>query len=1031
MKRCFLLFVLFFFSLIHSQDLAYRFINFSEKDGVPDKFIYSVSQDKKNRIWLGTQSGLYLFDGVKFNNIKSDKDIAGHQISNILQNVFVDSSGEIWLSSINALQILNPETKQFRSFEYNDENLSNIISANILNICEAEKANVFLGTMKDYWFFINKKTGKTKHFIPKSQYLSDDSKLITKIIKAGNWYYSLSNNGIFKFNLNGIILPIFNFENGKPSKNSFEDGYFNAKNNSLILACGIDGIATLNLQTNQFSYNTLKDEKTDNADNRYFVNLVSPKEGDEIWFSSGTLGIYNLKNKKIHSFKNSFQDDYSFKISNVCKIFADRENNIWIGSYNGLAMLPWQNFQIKNITLFNPFAKYFVEPFGSMKIGNVLLIANNTSNGLLWLNEKNEMNLIENPLLKGNFKALNGIQYLTKTKKNKIFGTSSLNLFQVDFQNKKLNYIPLKSSGVLGRLENDNLGNLYIASANNGIYIYNLETKNLQHFNLWDIDKTIKPNAQNVISPRFKDKNGNIWFGKTESVYQYNPVAKKFQKLAHQKAENNGAKITQSQFFAEDTEGNIWISTNDNGIFKLSKDYKTLLNFNKQNSGLPSDFCGNLFFDKQGFLWIGTLSGLAKFDAKNGKNISVITMQNGLKESNSALPINFSDDGNVYINHYASLSVIDLNHYQQNLLKPKTTISAIKILDKEIPFSENLKLKYFQNFLTIVWFSDVYNNFNQNAFAYKLEGLDKDFIETKSNTISYSNLESGTYIFWVKSANNDGIWGEPTKITFTISAPFWKSWWFYTILGTLIFGGIYFFNRYKINQIKERAKLKTKFAQDIAELEMKALRAQMNPHFIFNSLNSIQNYILKNDSEKASQYLTKFSRLIRLILDHSNQNFITLSSEIQLLTLYIEMEDMRFEKHFESEISVDDNIDAEHILIPSMLIQPSVENAIWHGLLHKNERGFLKIYFKKIDENLLEVTIEDNGVGRKKAEELRSKTSLRKKSYGTEITKNRIETLNKTSELQTSFEIIDLYNENENAAGTKVLIKIPFQKTML
>jgi hypothetical protein len=529
-----------------------------------------------------------------------------------------------------------------------------------------------------------------------------------------------------------------------------------------------------------------------------------------------------------------------------------------------------------------------------------------------------------------------------------------------------LNYIPINTSGVLGRIENDNLGNLYIASANNGFYIYNISNKNLQHFNLWDIDKTIKPNAQNVISPRFKDKNGNIWFGKTESVYQYNPVAKKFQKLAHQKAENNGAKITQSQFFAEDTEGNIWISTNDNGIFKLSKDYKTLLNFNKQNSGLPSDFCGNLFFDKQGFLWIGTLSGLAKFDAKNGKNISVITMQNGLKESNSAVPINFSDDGNVYINHYASLSVIDLNHYQQNLLKPKTTISFIKILDKEIPFTENLKLKYFQNFLTISWFSDVYNNFNQNAFAYKLEGLDKDFVETKSNTISYSNLESGTYTFWVKSANNDGIWGEPTKITFTISAPFWKSWWFYTILGTLIFAGIYFFNRYKINQIKERAKLKTKFAQDIAELEMKALRAQMNPHFIFNSLNSIQNYILKNDSEKASQYLTKFSRLIRLILDHSNQNFITLSSEIQLLTLYIEMEDMRFEKHFESEISVDDNIDAEHILIPSMLIQPSVENAIWHGLLHKNERGFLKIYFKKLDENLLEVTIEDNGVGRKK-----------------------------------------------------------------
>lgn len=1029
MKRLFIFLMVIFYTLIPAQELAYRFINFSEKDGISDKFVYNISQDKKNRIWLGTQSGLYLFDGLKFKNIKSDKDIAGHQISNILQNVFVDSSGEIWLSSINALQILNPETKEFRSFNYNDEYLNNIISANILNICEAENVNVLVGTMKDYWFFINKKTGKIKHFIPQSQYLSGESKIITKIIKAGNWYYALSNNGIFKFNLNGGIFPIFNFENGKPSKNSFEDGYFDAEINSLILACGIDGIAKLNLQTNQFSYNTLKEDKTDNADNRYFVNLVSPKEGDEIWFSSGTLGIYNFKNKKIKSFKSSFQDDYSFKISNVCKIFTDRENNIWIGSYNGLALLPWQNFQIKNITLFNTFAKYFVEPFGSMKIGNELLIANNTSNGLLWLNEKNEMNLIENPLLKGNYRALNGIQYVTKTQQNKIFGTSSLNLFQVDFQNKKLNYIPLKTSGVLGRLENDNLGNLYIASANNGFYIYNVNNKNLHHFNLWDIDKTIKPNSQNSISPRFKDKNGNIWFGKTEGVYQYNPVAKKFKKLANHKAENTGAKITQSQFFAEDTEGNIWISTNDNGIFKLDKNYKSLLNFNKQNSGLPSDYCGNLFFDKHGFLWVGTLSGLAKFDAKKGKNISVITMQNGLKDSNSAVPVNFSEDGNVYINHYAALSIIDLNHYEQNLLKPKTTISTIKILDKEIPFNQNLKLKYIQNFITFDWFSDVYNNFSQNNFAYKLEGLDKDFVETKSNSISYSNLEDGTYTFWVKSANNDGIWGEPTKISIKISPPYWKSWWFYTILCAIILGGIYFFNRYKINQIKERAKLKTQFNKDIAELEMKALRAQMNPHFIFNSLNSIQNYILKNDSEKASQYLTKFSKLIRLILDHSNQNFITLRSEIQLLTLYVEMEDMRFEKHFENEIMVDENLDTEHILIPSMLIQPSVENAIWHGLLHKNEIGFLKIYFKKIDENTLEATIEDNGVGRNKAEKLRSKTSLKKKSYGTEITKTRITTLNKTSELQTNFEIIDLYDEKENAAGTRVVIKIPFQKT--
>lgn len=1030
MKRYCIFLIFSFFSLIHAQELVYRFINFSEKDGISDKFIYSISQDKKNRIWLGTQSGLYLFDGLKFKNIKSDKDIANHQISNILQQTHVDSSGEIWLSSINALQILNPETRQFRSFNYSEETINNAVSSNILNFCDADNNSVFAGTMNNFWFLINKKTGQAKHFIPKHQFVTSESKLISKIIKVGHWFYALSNNGIFKFNSNGNIISIFNLEKGKPTKNSFEDGYYDAKNNCLVLACGADGIAKFNLSSLQLSYDVLKDEKSNNSDQRFFVNLVLPKSNDEVWFSSGTLGVYHFGTKKIETIKSGFQDDYSFKVSSVCKLFKDREQNLWIASYNGICMLPWQNNQVKNIPLFNHFAKYYIEPFGIIKEGKEVLIANNTSNGLLWLNEKNQINLIQNPLLKGNYRALNGIQYLTKTNENQIFGTSSLNLFQIDFKKKNLIYIPLKTSGILGRIESDHFGNLYISSFNNGVYIYNLKTKKLQHYHLWEIDQSIKPNSQNNFSPRFKDKKGNIWFGKTEAAYRYEPNTQKFIKLANQKAENNGAKITQSQFFAEDKEGNYWISTNDKGIFKLDKNLKKLYNFNKQNSGLPSDFCGNLFFDEKGFLWVGTLSGLAKFDAKKGKNISVITMQNGLKESNSAVPVNFSEDGNVYVNHYGVLSVIDLRTYKTNKLVPKTNITQIKILDKDYKISKKINLKHDQNFITFDWFSDVYNNFNQNTFAYKLEGFDKDFIETKNNSISYSNLENGDYTFWVKSANNDGIWGEPAQVSFHISSPFWKSWWFYTILGTLIFGGIYLFNRYKINQIKERLKLKTKFSQEIAELEMKALRAQMNPHFIFNSLNSIQNYILKNDAEKASQYLTKFSKLIRLILDHSNQNFITLSSEIELLTLYIEMEDMRFEKHFDSKISVDGNINAEQILIPSMLIQPSVENAIWHGLLHKSEKGFLKIVFKKIDEKLLEVTIEDNGVGRKKAEELRSKTSLKKKSYGTQITKSRIKTLNKTSELQTSFEIIDLQDEQENAAGTRVLITIPFNKTM-
>lgn len=1030
MKRfCIFSFLIIFLQLLHSQEPTYRFMNFSEKDGLSDKFIYSISQDKKGKIWIGTQSGLYYFNGLIFKNLKSDQDIAGHQISNILQVTYVDDWGEIWLSSINALQILNPETKKFRNFNYNQPNINQIVSSNISNFCEAGNGKILIGTLKNFWFLLDKKTGKSKQFIPKSHNLSENSKAIVKIINTRNsWFYAISNDGIFKFNLKGDLLPIFNLENRKPSKNNFEDAYFDAKTNTIILACGTDGIGKLDLKTEKITYQEIRDAKTDNADARHFVNLVSKKSDNEIWFSSGNLGIYNTATKKFQKFETQFQNDFSYKISNISRLFKDQEQNLWLTSYSGLALLSWQNTQVKNIPLFNQFAKYTVEPYGIVKVGKEILIANNTSNGLLWLNEKNEINLIEIPSIKGKVRTLNGIQYITKTKKNEVFGTSAQQLFQIDVTQKKLIPIPIKTNGILGRIENDNFGNLYISSADNGIYIYNLLTKTLQQYQLWEIDKTIKPNTQNTISPRLKDKKGNIWFGKTEGVYQYNPTTQKFLHLATQKAENSSAKITQSNFFAEDLEGNIWISTIDNGIFKLDKNYKKLQNFNKQNSGLPSDFCGNLFLDKRGFLWVGTLSGLAKFDPKKNKTISVISMQNGLKESNTAVPVNFAEDGKVYINHYGELSVLDLNQYRENKKIPKTFINSIKILDQEIPVTKEIKLNYHQNFITIEWFSDVLNNYNQNTFAYQLEGFDKDFIESKNNTISYSNLENGTYTFWVKTANNDGIWGKPTKISLKISPPFWKSWWFYAILCTLIFGGIYFFNRYKINQIKERAKLKTQFNKDIAALEMKALRAQMNPHFIFNSLNSIQNYILKNDADKASQYLTKFSRLIRLILDHSNQNFITLSSEIQLLKLYIEMEDMRFEHHFESEIFVDENLDTETTLIPSMLIQPSVENAIWHGLLHKEDKGILKLNFKKTAENLLEVTIQDNGIGRKKADELRSKNSLKKKSYGTQITKNRIETLNKTSIESTYFEIIDLYNEKQEAEGTKIIIKIPTKK---
>ena len=211
-------------------------------------------------------------------------------------------------------------------------------------------------------------------------------------------------------------------------------------------------------------------------------------------------------------------------------------------------------------------------------------------------------------------------------------------------------------------------------------------------------------------------------------------------------------------------------------------------------------------------------------------------------------------------------------------------------------------------------------------------------------------------------------------------------------------------------------------------MEMRALRAQMNPHFIFNSLNSIQKYILKNDQYAASQYLTKFSRLIRLILDHSNQNNILLSSETELLQLYCEMESLRFDHRFNYRIQVDASLQPDTQEIPSMLIQPYVENAIWHGLLHKETTGNLLIEFKKTADGQLIVMVEDDGVGRSRAAELKSKQVLKKKSYGMQITEDRIALINRLNKIQASCRVLDLTDEQGRPAGTRVELVIPLKQ---
>jgi LytS/YehU family sensor histidine kinase len=212
----------------------------------------------------------------------------------------------------------------------------------------------------------------------------------------------------------------------------------------------------------------------------------------------------------------------------------------------------------------------------------------------------------------------------------------------------------------------------------------------------------------------------------------------------------------------------------------------------------------------------------------------------------------------------------------------------------------------------------------------------------------------------------------------------------------------------------------------LAEYKLEALRSQMNPHFIFNAITAIQHFILNNEKESALTYLDELSHLIRKFLDHSRHATISLSEEIELLIAYINLESMRFSDKFGFVLNMDDNIDTDEIQLPSMLIQPYVENAIKHGLMHKKEYGLLQIHFHLLNKELLQVIIEDNGIGRKASAKMNSWRNAHHKSLGMEVTQQRLDILNEIHNNGLRMTVEDV-TEDAEETGTRITIYIPLE----
>ena len=486
----------------------------------------------------------------------------------------------------------------------------------------------------------------------------------------------------------------------------------------------------------------------------------------------------------------------------------------------------------------------------------------------------------------------------------------------------------------------------------------------------------------------------------------------------------------------------VLVGTNGGGINILNNN--DIVKINKSN-GLTSNNIYSLIYDNAGNLWAGTERGVEKitlnkdFSVKEIRHYGVKDGFKGIEVFKNASQID--DEGNLWFGTLnGSVKYVPREDWELKTI-PKVQITSVKLFFDDIqetpyadstsyPFPESLLLPFDENNLSFSFNGVNLRNPEAIRYRWKLEGASKEWSPLAAQREAvFSNLAPGKYTFKVMATNEYNLRSaQPAAYSFEILPPPWKQWWVMPSAIILIVSLISFFVYSRFKRIKEKNAIEKErlvMEKNIIELEQEAARLQMNPHFIFNSLNSIQGFISTNDPFQAKRYLAKFARLMRLILENAREEYIPLENELDILRNYMELEKLSTKNKFEFAINLTEDIDPENTEIPPMMIQPFVENAIIHGIKKKEGSGHIDLNFH-ISENVIVCEIVDNGIGRKASQENKSQVKKKHKSAGISVTKQRLQQLSIQTGFDISVRFIDL-EENDQALGTKVVITMPYE----
>lgn len=460
-------------------------------------------------------------------------------------------------------------------------------------------------------------------------------------------------------------------------------------------------------------------------------------------------------------------------------------------------------------------------------------------------------------------------------------------------------------------------------------------------------------------------------------------------------------------------ENQIWIATSENGIVSVKG--QQITQHLTLSNGLLSQQLRKIIV-RENYLFITHDLGLQIYDVVKNSFIN-IDMSDGLL-SNYIIDLEYNDDL-ISIVTQKGIQQLRLSDIKKNTTKPLIKIVSVKI-DNTLTTPSNFihSGKYNAPF-EIFFTAGAYQHRGKLKYVYRLRGRSDNWDTTSfiQNHVKYESLSPGKYTFEVKAVNENNISSNIISYEYTVIPPVWQRWWFYTIFFILVLLVVAFIYKQQVNRIQKKNQQKN----ELISSRLTALKSQMNPHFIFNSLNSIQDLVLQQETEKSYDYIVKFSDLVRQTLNYSDKDFIDFEDELKLLNVYLELEQLRFQDKFKYSI---EKVNIEEIEVPPMLVQPFVENAIKHGLLHKRGDKELTIVFEQTD--VLTCTITDNGVGRDKAREIKERQHKAHESFSVQAIKSRFEIMQDLYKSSLGVEYVDLY-ENEAPIGTKVVLRLPFK----